>query len=72
MTKMMSEYLVHEAVEKGQLKWDQRVKISVYAHKISQDQLIIKCSIRKWWILYGQRVIGGNGNLCCKQVQQLL
>lgn len=37
MTKMMSEYLVHEAVEKGQLKWDQRVKISVYAHKISQD-----------------------------------
>lgn len=38
MTKMMSEYLVHEAVEKGQLKWDQRVKISVYAHKISQDR----------------------------------
>ena len=26
MTKMMSEYLVHEAVEKGKLKWDQKLK----------------------------------------------
>ncbi len=24
MTKMMSEYLVHEAVDKGKLKWDQK------------------------------------------------
>ncbi|KAA0742259.1 D-alanyl-D-alanine carboxypeptidase [Bacillus sp. AY3-1] len=38
MTKMMSEYLVHEAVDKGKLKWDQKVKISEYAHKISQDR----------------------------------
>ena len=38
MTKMMSEYLVHEAVDKGKLKWDRKVKISEYAHKISQDR----------------------------------
>ena len=38
MTKMMSEYLVHEAVDKGKLKWDQKVKISEYAYKISQDR----------------------------------
>ncbi|WP_313956659.1 D-alanyl-D-alanine carboxypeptidase family protein [Bacillus cereus] len=38
MTKMMSEYLVHEAVENGKLKWDQKVKISEYAYKISQDR----------------------------------
>ncbi|PFJ06110.1 D-alanyl-D-alanine carboxypeptidase [Bacillus cereus] len=38
MTKMMSEYLVNEAVEKGKLKWDQKIKISEYAHKISQDR----------------------------------
>ena len=38
MTKMMSEYLVHEAVEKGKLKWDQKVKVSEYAYKISQDR----------------------------------
>ena len=57
MTKMMSEYLVHEAVDKGKLKWDQKVKISEYAHKISQRSFTIKCSIRKWWLLYGKRVI---------------
>ncbi|MEI4623865.1 serine hydrolase [Bacillus cereus] len=38
MTKMMSEYLVHEAVDKGKLKWDQKVKVSEYAYKISQDR----------------------------------
>jgi len=38
MTKMMSEYLVHEAVAKGKVKWDQKVKISEYAHIISQDR----------------------------------
>ncbi|HDR8488337.1 D-alanyl-D-alanine carboxypeptidase family protein [Bacillus thuringiensis] len=38
MTKMMSEYLVHEAVDKGKLKWNQKVRVSEYAHKISQDR----------------------------------
>lgn len=38
MTKMMSEYLVNEAVAKGKLKWDQKVKVSEYAHKVSQDR----------------------------------
>ncbi|MGE6552584.1 serine hydrolase [Bacillus mycoides] len=37
MTKMMSEYLVHEAVDKGKLKWDRKIKVSEYAYKISQD-----------------------------------
>ncbi|WP_459503898.1 serine hydrolase [Bacillus sp. C1] len=38
MTKMMSEYLVHEAVDKGKLKWDQKITVSEYAYKISQDR----------------------------------
>ncbi|QTR80884.1 D-alanyl-D-alanine carboxypeptidase [Bacillus cytotoxicus] len=38
MTKMMSEYLVHKAVDTGKLKWDQKTKVSEYAHKISQDR----------------------------------
>ncbi|WIY61370.1 D-alanyl-D-alanine carboxypeptidase family protein [Bacillus arachidis] len=38
MTKMMSEYLVNESVAKGKLKWDQKVTVSEYAHKISQDR----------------------------------
>ena len=38
MTKMMTEYLVHEAIAKGKIKWDQKTKISEYAHIISQDR----------------------------------
>jgi len=38
MTKMMSEYLINESVAKGKLKWDQKVTVSEYAHKISQDR----------------------------------
>lgn len=38
MTKIMSEYLVHDAVAKGKIKWDQKTKVSEYAHTISQDR----------------------------------
>jgi len=38
MTKMMTEYLVHEAVEKGKIKWNQKTTISEYAYIISQDK----------------------------------
>lgn len=40
MTKMMSEYLIHEAVEEGKIKWDQKTTISPYAHEISQDRAL--------------------------------
>ncbi|PDY53230.1 D-alanyl-D-alanine carboxypeptidase, partial [Bacillus cereus] len=38
MTKMMSEYLVSEAIAKGKLRWDQKIKVSKYAHEVSQDR----------------------------------
>ncbi|WP_281503650.1 D-alanyl-D-alanine carboxypeptidase family protein [Ectobacillus sp. JY-23] len=38
MTKMMTEYLVHEAVAKGKIKWTQKTQASEYAHLISQDR----------------------------------
>jgi len=37
MTKMMSEYLVIDAVHEGKISWDQKVTVSEYAHKISQN-----------------------------------
>ena len=37
MTKMMTEYLVMEAIEKGTISWDQKIKVSEYAHKVSQN-----------------------------------
>ena len=46
MTKMMSEYLVNEAVAKGKLKWDQKVKVSEYAYNISQDRSLSNVPLR--------------------------
>lgn len=40
MTKMMSEYLVHEAVKEGKVKWNQKTTISPYAHEVSQDRAL--------------------------------
>lgn len=35
MSKMMTEYLVLEAIEDGKLKWDQPITIDEYVHKLS-------------------------------------
>jgi serine-type D-Ala-D-Ala carboxypeptidase (penicillin-binding protein 5/6) len=35
MSKMMTEYMVLEAIKKDKLKWDQKVKINEYVHKLS-------------------------------------
>lgn len=36
MTKMMTEYLVMEAIKQGKIKWDQKVKVSDYAFYIAR------------------------------------
>ncbi|MFX3622535.1 MAG: D-alanyl-D-alanine carboxypeptidase family protein [Ectobacillus sp.] len=47
MTKMMTEYLVHEAVEKGKIKWNQKTTVSEYAHNISQDRGLSNVPLEK-------------------------
>lgn len=47
MTKMMTEYLVHEAVEKGKIKWNQKTTISNYAYTISQDRDLSNVPLEK-------------------------
>ncbi|WP_255307029.1 D-alanyl-D-alanine carboxypeptidase family protein [Paraliobacillus sp. PM-2] len=37
MTKMMTEYLVLEAIENGQISWETKTSISDYAYRISAD-----------------------------------
>nr|WP_257131777.1 D-alanyl-D-alanine carboxypeptidase family protein [Bacillus sp. AFS017336] len=37
MSKMMTEYLVNEAIKNGKISWDEKVTVSEYAHKISQN-----------------------------------
>ncbi|WP_223155102.1 serine hydrolase [Alkalibacillus aidingensis] len=37
MTKVMTEYLVLEAIEQGEISWDTKTEISEYAYSISAD-----------------------------------
>ena len=37
MSKMMTEYLVFDAIKKGQISWNTKVQISQYAYQISQN-----------------------------------
>ena len=47
MTKMISEYLIFEAIEKGDIKWDQTVTISDYAQQLSQDNSLSNVPLRQ-------------------------
>ncbi|EIT83804.1 serine-type D-Ala-D-Ala carboxypeptidase [Fictibacillus macauensis ZFHKF-1] len=46
MSKMMTEYLVNEAIKKGKIQWDQKVTISDYAYKISQNRQLSNVPLR--------------------------
>ena len=37
MTKMMTEYLLLEAIKEGRVKWDQEYAVDEYVYKVSQD-----------------------------------
>ncbi len=47
MTKMMTEYIIHEAVQNGKIKWDQKTQISDYAQMISQDRSLSNVPLEK-------------------------
>ena len=40
MTKMMTEYLLFEAIEAGKITWDQQYSVTDYTYKISQNRSI--------------------------------
>ncbi len=46
MTKMVDEYILLEQIHDGKLKWDDKVTISEYAHKISQDTSLSNVPLR--------------------------
>lgn len=46
MTKMMVEYILFEAIENGDVTWDQQVPISDYAHEISQNRELSNVPLR--------------------------
>lgn len=47
MTKMMTEYLLLEAIEKGKVKWDQEYAVSEYVWKVSQDRNLSNVPLRR-------------------------
>lgn len=46
MTKMLDEYILLEKIDQGKLKWTDKVKISDYAHQISQDTSLSNVPLR--------------------------
>lgn len=46
MTKMMTEYLLFEAIEEGKVSWDQEYHVNDYTYKISQDGRLSNVPLR--------------------------
>ncbi|MDT1958655.1 D-alanyl-D-alanine carboxypeptidase [Carnobacterium divergens] len=46
MTKMITEYLVLEAIKDGELKWDQKITIDDYSYKTSQNSELSNVPLR--------------------------
>ncbi|WP_338752454.1 D-alanyl-D-alanine carboxypeptidase family protein [Bacillus sp. FJAT-52991] len=46
MTKMMTEYLLLEAINEKKVTWDQQYTVSEYAYKISQDRSLSNVPLR--------------------------
>jgi len=47
MTKMMTEYLLFEAIEKGTITWDQEYKVNEYTYAVSQDRRLSNVPLRR-------------------------
>lgn len=47
MTKMMTEYLVLEAIHEGKTSWDQTIQISDFVYQISQNRSLSNVPLRK-------------------------
>lgn len=47
MTKMMTEYLLLEAIDEGKVKWDQTYTPDDYVYEISQDNSLSNVPLRK-------------------------
>lgn len=47
MTKMMTEYLLFEAIEEGKITWDQEYKVNDYTYAVSQDRRLSNVPLRR-------------------------
>lgn len=47
MTKMMTEYLLFEAIEEGSITWDQQYMVTDYTYKLSQNRALSNVPLRQ-------------------------
>lgn len=47
MTKMMSEYLLFEAIEEGRITWEQEYSVTDYTYAVSQDLRLSNVPLRR-------------------------
>ena len=47
MTKMMTEYILFEAIEEGTISWDQEYKVNDYTYAVSQDLRLSNVPLRR-------------------------
>ena len=47
MTKMMTEYILFEAIEEGKISWDQEYKVNDYTYAVSQDRRLSNVPLRR-------------------------
>lgn len=47
MTKMMTEYLLFEAIEEGKVTWDQEYRVTDYTYTMSQDRRLSNVPLRE-------------------------
>ncbi|MFJ7936870.1 serine hydrolase [Sporosarcina sp. NPDC096371] len=47
MSKMMTEYLLFEAIEEGNITWDQEYKVNDYTYAVSQDRRLSNVPLRR-------------------------
>ena len=46
MTKMMTEYLLLDAIKEGTVSWDQEYRVTEYTYKVSQDRALSNVPLR--------------------------
>jgi serine-type D-Ala-D-Ala carboxypeptidase (penicillin-binding protein 5/6) len=47
MTKMMTEYILLEAIKEGRVKWDQEYSVTEYVYNVSQDRSLSNVPLRR-------------------------
>nr|WP_285853445.1 serine hydrolase [Sporosarcina luteola] len=47
MSKMMTEYILFEAIKEGKISWDQEYKVTDYTYAISQDRRLSNVPLRR-------------------------